>query len=261
MATDIRHTIDSAKSWLAQHGIPFGKKRLKKFYSELIEPGNLCYDIGAGLGNRTEAWSALGAQVICVEPQSDRMSYIEKRVLGNHNIFTVRKAIGNENRMTIMHVNDALPIGAGTLTEGEVRAAISEGDSFSEKWDKQEPVEIITLDDLIKVHGLPDFCQINAKGYEVEILKGLSQSIKGIAFGYLTHAPSYALECIARLEKLGDYECKWVYQGDTEFAAQKWITPVAMRTVLRGFHQHERSGDIYARLRSSQGFYSEDAIK
>jgi len=151
--------------------------------------------------------------------------------------------------MTIMHFNDAPPIGAGTLTEGPARQAISELNSFSQRWDKQEPVEITTLDELIKQHGLPDFCQINAKGYEVEILKGLSQSIKNIAFGYLTHAPTYALTCIEQLEQLGEYECKWVYQDETEFAAQKWITPVAMRTVLRGFHKHERSGDIYARIR------------
>ncbi len=254
MASDIQKTIDVAKSWLTLYSKPFGKKRLKKFYAELIESGNLCYDIGGGLGYRTETWLALGAQVVCIEPQSERLVYLERRIGANHNLRSIRKALGSEKRMTIMDINEEIPVGAGTLTEGVARAAISAKDNFSKNWNRQESTEIITFDEVIESHGLPDFCQINCKGYEVEILEGLTQPIRNIAFGYLTHAPNYALTCLTRLEALGDYEYKWAYQNETEFAASKWVTTTAMRTVLRGFHEHERSGDIYARLRQPMNF-------
>lgn len=247
MTNDLQHTINTAKSWFSKNVNPFGRRQLKKFYSELIQPGEMCYDIGAGMGQRADAWLALGAQVVCIEPQSDRMARLEKRFTGNNNLHTIRKAISNEKRMAIMHVNEA-PLGAGTLTESTARIAISQHNPFSNKWEKEEPVEITTFDEVINSHGMPDFCQISASGYEVEILSGLTYSLKNIAFGYMTHAPQYALECLTKLEQFGNYEYKWTYEDETEFATPRWVNTHAMRTVLRGFHAHERSGDIYARL-------------
>lgn len=248
MANDLQHTISTAKSWFSKNANPFSKRQLKKFYGELVSTGDVCYDIGGGGGQRTEAWLTLGAQVVCIEPQSDRMARIEKRFAGNNNLRTVRKALSGEKHMGIMQVNDATP-GAGTLTQGAARIAISQNDPLSKNWGKEEPVEITTLDEVINWHGLPDFCQINAKGYEVEILKGLNHTLRSIAFGYLAHAPQYALECLTQLERFGDYEFKWTYEDETEFAAPRWVNVHAIRTVLRGFHAHERSGDIYARVR------------
>ena len=248
MANDLQHSISTAKSWFSKHANPFGRRQLKKFYTELVSAGDVCYDLGGGMGQRTEAWLALGAQVVCIEPQSDRMARIEKRFVGNNNLRTIRKAIGNAKHMGIMRVNDATP-GAGTLTENVARMAISRNDPLSKNWEKEEPVEITTLDEIINQHGLPDFCQINAKGYEVEILQGLNHSLRSLAFGYLAHAPQYALDCLTQLERFGDYEFKWTYADESEFAAPRWVNVHAIRTVLRGFHAHERSGDIYARLR------------
>ena len=250
MTNDLQHTINTAKLWFSKNANPFSRRQLKKFYHEFVEAGDICFDIGGGMGQRAEAWLALGAQVVCIEPQSDRMARIEKRFVGNNNLHIVRKAIGNGKRMGIMHVNAATP-GAGTLTDGAVRLAISKNDTLSQTWEKEEPVEITTLDEIIDQHGKPDFCQINAKGYEPEILAGLTYSLKSLAFGYLSHAPQYALECLTKLEQFGDYEFKWTYDDEVESAAPRWVNTAAMRTVLRGFHTHERSGDIYARLRGN----------
>lgn len=38
-------------------------------YRELINPGDLCFDIGANRGRYSMAFSSLGAMVIAVEPQ------------------------------------------------------------------------------------------------------------------------------------------------------------------------------------------------
>ena len=248
MANNLQHTIKTTQSWFSKNANPFGKRQMKRFYRELVSAGDLCYDIGGGLGQRTEAWLALGAQVVFVEPQSDRMLRIENRLKGNHNLRTIRKAVGSEKRMGMMYVNDATP-GVGTLTEGVVRQAISRNSQLSTTWTKQEPIEVTTLDEVIAQHGKPNFCHINAKGYEPEILDGLSSSLQAIAFSYFVHAPQYALECLDKLSRFGEYEFKWAYEGETEFASPRWVNTHAMRTVLRGFHAHERSGDIYARLR------------
>jgi hypothetical protein len=39
------------------------------FYRQFIRPGDLCFDIGANVGHKTEMFLSLGARVISVEPQ------------------------------------------------------------------------------------------------------------------------------------------------------------------------------------------------
>ena len=65
------------------YGKPFNRRRLKGFYSGFIGKGDLVFDIGAHLGNRSEAWLALGARVIAAEPQPICVQYLQKRFLSN----------------------------------------------------------------------------------------------------------------------------------------------------------------------------------
>ena len=40
------------------------------FYGVFLLPGDLCFDIGANLGNRTRCFRHLGCEVVSVEPQT-----------------------------------------------------------------------------------------------------------------------------------------------------------------------------------------------
>src|SRR5262245_48030625 len=39
-----------------------------KFYPQWVKPGDLVFDIGANIGNRTRVFASMGARVIAVEP-------------------------------------------------------------------------------------------------------------------------------------------------------------------------------------------------
>lgn len=45
------------------------RQRALNLYGQFIRPGDLCFDIGANLGNRVALFLALGATVVAVEPQ------------------------------------------------------------------------------------------------------------------------------------------------------------------------------------------------
>ena len=45
------------------------------FYSGFINKGNICFDIGANYGNRTEVFLKLGSEVIAVEPQPQQAKF------------------------------------------------------------------------------------------------------------------------------------------------------------------------------------------
>ena len=53
------------------YGRPSNRVAMDRFYGEFVRPGALCFDIGAHVGNRSRAWSRLGASVVAVEPQPD----------------------------------------------------------------------------------------------------------------------------------------------------------------------------------------------
>lgn len=106
-----------------------------------------------------------------------------------------------------------------------------------------------TLDILIARHGMPDFCRIDAYYDEEEILKGLSQPLKQLSFVYDIGDLASAVNCVNLLEQLGDYEFNWSYRRALELA-KKWTSPAGMRTILHGFSAKDRSGEVYARLKS-----------
>ena len=49
------------------------------FYSNFISSNDLCFDIGANIGSKTEAFLAIGASVVAVEPQPDLAREIRAR--------------------------------------------------------------------------------------------------------------------------------------------------------------------------------------
>jgi len=104
------------------------------------------------------------------------------------------------------------------------------------------------LDILITRHGLPDFCRITSVYDTENILNGLSKPVKGLSFPYDINNLTTAMNCINRLEQIGDYEFNWSYGRSLELA-KKWTSPTGMRPVLHGFSENYRSGDIYVRWR------------
>ena len=73
----IRSKLGLWRSILIYYWKPFNESRLKQFYGQFITKGDLCFDVGAHLGNRSNAWLKLGAKVVAVEPQPQCIRYLE----------------------------------------------------------------------------------------------------------------------------------------------------------------------------------------
>jgi hypothetical protein len=67
-------SLGFAYSFLIYYGLPFHNRALTQIYAPFIRPGDLCFDIGAHLGDRIRAWSKLGARVVALEPHPGLMS-------------------------------------------------------------------------------------------------------------------------------------------------------------------------------------------
>lgn len=234
-----------ARSLLTYYAIPGRLRRLRNFYRQFIQPGDLCFDIGAHVGNRMWPWTQLGANIVAIEPQPSMMRFL-KRIYGRSpQITLIDKAIGKEHGTAELHISSRFPT-VTTLSTDWITAVKDDATFTKVEWDQKVAVDIITLDDLIAQFGKPAFCKIDIEGFELEALQGLSTPIKALSFEYIPAAIPMSIQCIERLAELGVYTYNYSTGENYQLLSPNWLTPEQMIDRLNQITPDERSGDIYA---------------
>lgn len=241
-----RERLGMLRSIAAYYWKPFNKKKLMRFYSQFVKPNTLCFDLGAHVGNRTNAWAALGANVIAIEPQPICMDYMKKRFKGQDNIKLLEYAIGEKPGKAKMHISKATPT-VSTLSSAEWRQTINNDTSFEVKWEETIEVKVVTLDNLIAEYGMPSFCKIDVENFELEVLKGLTQPIQCLSVEFYPATIEDAILCIERLEKIGQYEYNWSTAESQKFNTESWIRPDELIDIFKKYTRVDKYGDFYAR--------------
>lgn len=225
---------------------PFTQRRLRKFYSQFIKPDDLCFDIGAHVGNRTQAWSDLGAKVIAIEPQPVCVEYLRRRFRDDPKVTVVDQAVGSAPGTAVMNVNSANPT-ISTLSDEAWRQQLTRDARYPIRWDDQIQVGMTTLEELITVYGTPAFCKIDVENAEHDVLLGLYTALPQLSFEYYPPAPQNTLLCLDRLEALGEYEFNWSFGESLRLQSQHWVDAATIRPIIKGYTTRYEYGDIYAR--------------
>ena len=78
-------------------------------------------------------------------------------------------------------------------------------------------VPVTTLDDLIESYGRPDFLKIDVEGFELDVLKGLSSSVRLLSLEFFSDEMDRLQDCLAILRQLGkltvrasSMHCDWL---------------------------------------------------
>jgi FkbM family methyltransferase len=235
------------RSLLIYYGIPGRGRRLRRFYRQFINPGDLCFDIGAHVGNRMRAFLSLGARVVALEPQANFYRFLRRWYGSNKDVVLHNEAVGAQPGKAEMLVSSSTP--TVSSLSGQWVAAVKERPEFSwVEWDQKQIVNITTLDTLIEDYGLPAFCKVDVEGYELEVLQGLSKQVPVISFEYLPATLDIALACILRLDSLGPYEFNLTIGESGQFAISGWLRGDQLAAHLGSLPARSRPGDVYARL-------------
>jgi FkbM family methyltransferase len=236
-----------ARSLLMYYAIPGRARGWRKLYSQFVSPDDLCFDIGAHVGNRTGALLALGARVVALEPQPLFASVLARLYRGNPNFKIFPKAVGAKVESHQMLISSGAPTVSTLSSKWADR--VSETESFAKvKWDSKLEVDVTTLDTLIAEYGLPVFCKIDVEGYELEVVLGLSQPIRTLSFEYVPAVMQIALSCVDRLMKLDDYRFNLIRSEYPKFDLPNWVDSKSIKTELEIIDKDARAGEIYARL-------------
>jgi FkbM family methyltransferase len=229
------------------YAIPGRASGWRKLYAQFVSPDELCFDIGAHVGNRTGALLAVGARVIALEPQPLFISVLNRLYGRNSKLMILAQAAGAKAGSHVMLISTQAPT-VSTLSS-DWAGRVGKTRSFAKvDWDDKVKVEVTTLDSLIAEHGLPVFCKIDVEGYELEVILGLSQPIKTLSFEYVPAAMQIALSCVDRLKELGDYRFNLIRSEYPKLDLQSWVDSKSIKAELEMIKQDARSGEVYAQL-------------
>ena len=242
----VDRAIGLARSFAVYYAIPFRQRRLRALYAQFVAPGDLVFDVGAHLGNRTRAFAALGCRVVAIEPQPHVARMLRRLVGGLRHVEVVEQAVTRAPGRVTLAVSERTPT-VSTLSGDWRDERAKDPDFAAVSWNRSFEVAATTLDALIAAHGRPAFIKIDVEGAELDVLHGLSQPVPAVSFEFLPKALDAAREGCARLAALGPYRFNWSLAESSRLARPEWVDGP---TLVRGLRDlgPARHGDIYARL-------------
>jgi FkbM family methyltransferase len=216
----------------------------KKFYSQFIKANDLCFDVGANIGNRTKTFLELKARVIAIEPQESCVNILTKK-FGSE--ITIEKVgLGPENTTMEMFIANESTI---STVSKEFIEKTKDNKFKNNSWNDKVRITITTLDDLIKKHGNPSFCKIDVEGFESEVLKGLSIPIQKVSFEYnIPEMMENVTKCINKLNELSNnYQYNYSKGESMQFELPEWKSYEEFKIIIESENFTSSDfGDIYA---------------
>ena len=231
----------------------FNRKKLLKFYSRFIKKDDLCFDIGANYGRRTEIFLKLGARVVAVEPQDACMQELEKKYGSNKRVILVKKAISDNYGEEELMISDSHTL--SSMSKEWIKS-IKSSDMFfvstqAFSWQKSAKVQVTTLNQLIEEYGKPAFLKIDVEGYEYKVLKSLSEPIKVISFEFTPTQVFIlsAINIVKHLASIGEVKFNYSFGESISLVLNEWVGPDEISNILLNLPKKTPiSGDIYARF-------------
>lgn len=219
--------------------------RMDALNAQFVPAGGLAFDIGAHVGDRTGSFLRLGARVVAAEPQPKVYRALRLIHGRNDNATLVQAAVGAATGELEMHINSANPT-ISTASCDLISAAQGAKEWAGQIWDEKITVPVTTLDTLIATHGTPDFIKIDVEGYELEVLKGLTQPVQALSFEFTTIQRDVAKGCLDALATLAPYRFNLSLGEEHSLRLPKNVPGQELVRYLDALPASANSGDIFA---------------
>lgn len=220
------------------------------FYRSVIgglKRGDLIFDIGANVGDKTDVFLRIGARVVAVDPDLRNQSILQERFLRYRlvarPVTLLSKAVSASEGTETMWV-DSPGSALNTLSQKWVDTLKGDKKRFEHTKDplefgEKKIVETTTLDRLIDTYGPPSFVKIDVEGFELKVLQGLRRSVPCLSFEVnLPEFRQEGLQCIELLGKLAPAgQFNYAYDCRIGLALERWLDPVSFSQVFDGCNE------------------------
>jgi len=213
-----------------------------RFYSNFLQAGDLAFDIGANVGERSKAFLMAGAKVVAVEPQDFCAEALQVHCRERGDFRLVQCALGAASGEAEMRIASSSTM--SSLSQGWIQSVTESHRMGETKWDRTVRVPVRTLDSLMAEFGVPKFAKVDVEGYENEVLKGLSRPIPAMSLEFTPEYFRATEECIQRLRGLGAPRFQISLGESMEFLLPDWVGGDRILDELKRVPSDE-FGDLY----------------
>jgi len=119
------------------------RREMLRFYSQFINRGDLCFDVGANLGSKTEIFLKLGATIVAIEPQSFCTQQLKKKYHANSRVILIHKALGEKEGEGELFLSPAQTI--SSMSKEWINSVKSSGRFQHHTWNKSVTVPMTTV--------------------------------------------------------------------------------------------------------------------
>ena len=243
------NNIKFVKSWFVSSNEKILIEQRRNFYNQFLKPGSVFFDIGANYGNRIEPLINDNIKIIAVEPQIECVRYLRKKY--GKKITILQNGVGEEIKTQTMYISTNANI-LSSFSKDWIDSTKNSGRFKKINWDKTRKIEMITLDYLIETYGKPDFIKIDVEGFELEVLKGLSQNVNVLSLEYTVPERKEALiDCLHYLNNLSNTNVLFNYciTENTEFALPQWVDFNELIMIVNtNTFLNTQFGDVYVKF-------------
>lgn len=140
----------------------------------------LIFDIGAnrGLFTDTSLRTFPNLKIITIEPNQNLFNFLVNKYKNNDSVVLMSNVVAEKNDEMI----DFYMANADTISTAETDWINNSRFSKEYSWGLPIKIKSVSLDYLIEKYGTPDLIKIDVEGYELEVIKGLSNKQKEICF-------------------------------------------------------------------------------
>jgi FkbM family methyltransferase len=231
-----QHVFDRQKLLVRRKG--------RDFYADFVCRGDLVFDIGANMGSYSETFCELGAKVVAVEPNPACCQNLH-RLARICPVYVENCAAGDLPGKATLRICDCN--GLSTLTDDWCEASQQSPLNREAKWTGTLEVEIITLDQLARRHGVPSFVKIDAEGFDDQVLRGMSFQPPALQFEFNRWLPTVAMRCFEAPALASGYEFNYVRGLEMRLACERWVGGDDLRSRLDTLTGNDWNGDVLAR--------------
>lgn len=232
------------KSRLMYDLVPGRRSRMLRFYAEMLQAGDLCFDVGAHLGSRTDALAAIGCRVVAVEPHPYLAAKLRRRFAGTRDVRVCELAVSDRAGEATLHYSPRY-LTVSSLDSGWTES-LQRVRPHNIRFSEQVVVATATLANLIDEHGVPRYCKLDIEGTDLAVLRSLSQPIAIVSFEHLPPLLADTIAAVEALSNLADYRFNFFRRESHRFEFDAAVSGAALIDALQRATAARSGSDVFA---------------